>query len=305
MKDLVTAAVKRGLAATGHYTRLLARTSFPGVVVLGYHGVRPDEWPDGTMAFENLHVRASVFDAQCAMVRESCHPISLQQWRDAIAGRAVLPARPVLITFDDGYRNVSTVAAPILARHGLPAVVFACSDPSAHRRLLWFDHVAANEGETAANAWKTADYEAWRTSCVATSPVIGDDDPRALLTPGDITELSRQDGIEFGVHTARHPILANATPARQREEIVECRDALREWTGKPVTALAYPNGRPDVDYTPDTIAILRDLEFDIAFTMRPAFALPTEPAFERSRFLIVAEVSAPELAHRMAVSWAR
>jgi hypothetical protein len=39
--------------------------------------------------------------------------------------------------------------------------------------------------------------------------------------------------------------------------------------------------------------------------MRYAFARPAEPTFERSRFLVVAEVTAAELAHRMAYAWPR
>ena len=63
-------------------------------------------------------------------------------------------------------------------------------------------------------------------------------------------------------------------------------------------AFAYPNGRPRVDYNETTLALLGELGFDFAFTMRPSFATPDEPPFERSRFLVLAEVTAPELAHR-------
>ena len=70
-------------------------------------------------------------------------------------------------------------------------------------------------------------------------------------------------------------------------------------------AFAYPNGRPGVDYTATTIDLLRELGIDAAFTMRPSFARPDEPALERSRFLIVDEVSGAELAHRLAHTWPR
>ena len=107
--------VKRGLLGLGHYRRALRRSRFPGVAVLGYHGLRADDWPEGSMAFENLHVRASTFDAHCRVIRDTCDPISLDDWRAAIAGTAPLPPRPVLITFDDGYRSVFTIGAPVLA----------------------------------------------------------------------------------------------------------------------------------------------------------------------------------------------
>jgi len=297
--------VKRGLLALGHYRRALRRSRFPGVAVLGYHGLRADAWPDGSMAFENLHVRASTFDAHCRVIRDTCDPISLDDWRAALAGRAPLPPRPVLITFDDGYRSVFTIGAPILAAHGLPAVVFACSDPMEQRRLLWFDHVAARDGEAAVEPWKARPYDEWLASCVQSTPTIGDDDPRALMTPGEVAALSRQPGIEIGGHTARHAILARAKPAAQRAEIAENDSVLQRWTRRPVRAFAYPNGRPRVDYDGEAVALLLELGFDFAFTMRSSFAMPDEPPLERSRFMIVAEVMAPELAHRLAYAWPR
>ena len=107
VKDALSAAVKQGMLTLGQYRRTLARTTLPGVAVLGYHGLRADDLPADSMAFENLHVRASTFDAHCRVVRECCDPITLDDWRQAAAGRTPLPPRPVLITFDDGYRSVA------------------------------------------------------------------------------------------------------------------------------------------------------------------------------------------------------
>jgi peptidoglycan/xylan/chitin deacetylase (PgdA/CDA1 family) len=300
----LTATVKRGLLATRHYARALRQATFPGVAVLGYHGLRSDDLPPGSMAFENLHLRASVFDAHCAVIRENCDPISLDDWRAAVAGRASLPRRPVLLTFDDGYRSVHHIGGPILARHGVPAVVFVCTDPIERRRLLWFDHMAARDGEEAVESWKARDYDTWADACADASPVA-DNDPRALMTSAEVAELSRIDGMEVGGHTARHPILARASREQQAEEIGRGLDAIRRWTGRPVCAFAFPNGRPGLDYGPDTLEILRQSGVDMAFTMRPSFARPDESPLERSRFLMLSEVSAPELAHRLAYSWAQ
>lgn len=297
--------VKRGLLAAGHYRRTLRRSRFPGVVVLCYHGLRGDDTPAGAMAFENLHVRESTFDAHCRVLRDMCDPISLDDWRASMAGRAPLPPRPVLLTFDDGYRSVLTLGAPVLKAHGLPAVVFVCSEPAERRRLVWFDDLAAREGEDAVEAWKAHPYGDWLKTCAANTHAVADDDPRALLRPDEVGQLSRQPGIEIGSHTARHAILSQATAAEQRAEIEDSRAAIARWTGRPVRAFAYPNGRPRVDYTATTSSLLDELGFDSAFTTRRAFATPDEPPLERSRFLMLAEVMAPELAHRLAYAWPR
>lgn len=51
------------------------------------------------------------------------HFVSVQDVLDARAGRKPLPAKPVLMTFDDGYESVYKNAWPILKREKIPAVV--------------------------------------------------------------------------------------------------------------------------------------------------------------------------------------
>ena len=300
----IAAAIKDVLFVAGYYRRALARVRFPGVAVLCYHGVRDDRLPDSAIAFHDLHIHASNFSAHCRMIREYCDPISLDDWRAALAGRSSLPARPVLVTFDDGYRSVLRLAAPILAANGLPAAVFVCTGPMQTRTALWFDAVAEREGPAAAEAWKSRDYDSWRKTA-ADAAVLAEDDPRILMTPDELATLSRMEGIEIGGHTAGHPILARATEAQQRAEIAQNVQAIREWTGRPARAFAYPNGRPGLDYTAGTIDILRGTGIDLAFTTHGSFSKPGESSFELSRFLVLNDVSSVELAHRLAFTWPR
>jgi peptidoglycan/xylan/chitin deacetylase (PgdA/CDA1 family) len=304
MSAPLAAAVKQSLLTIGRYSRVLERTTFPGVAVLCYHGVRDNTLAKRTIPLQDLHIRTSTFMSHCRLLRDTCHPISVDDLRAALEGRSKLPDRPVLITFDDGYRSVFRYAAPILAALGLPAAVFVCSGPLADRRLLWFDEVAARESDVAVERWKNVDYYTWRASCALTSPVA-DDDMRALMTIDDLHALAQIPGIEIGGHTVWHPILARASRDTQRDEVAHNLLALAEWTGRPIRAFAYPNGRPGKDYNEDTIATLEECGVDIAFTTGEQFATATAPAFEVPRFLIRANVGDAELAHRLAYSWKR
>ena len=297
-------AVKAGLHAAGHYARRLADDTFPGVAVLCYHGVRPDEdvgTPD--VPFANLHVRRATLEAHCRLLRASCQPISLDAWRAALDGGPPLPPRPVLVTFDDGYRSVHRLARPILARYQIPAVVFACSDAVAGRSLLWYDALARARGEAAVEPAKALPFAAWRALVEPLAAPVADDHPQAVLTVEELQELARAPGLEIGSHTASHAILARADSEEQRRQIGEDRERLGAWIGRPVRAFAYPNGRPDLDYTDATARIVSDLGFDFAFNTRPGFATAVEPRLKRSRFLMLADVSAAELAHRLTYSW--
>jgi hypothetical protein len=94
MTAWATDVLKRSALAAGWYRRRLAHDRFPGVAVLCYHAVRDNDQPDGTMPFEDLHVRAAELEEHCRVVSDACQPISLDDWRAARAGTRELPARP-------------------------------------------------------------------------------------------------------------------------------------------------------------------------------------------------------------------
>lgn len=56
----------------------------------------------------------------------------LQLYQALIEGKP-LPAKPVLITFDDGYRGIATIAAPIMSRVGMVGTAYVITDRIAQR----------------------------------------------------------------------------------------------------------------------------------------------------------------------------
>jgi peptidoglycan/xylan/chitin deacetylase (PgdA/CDA1 family) len=52
------------------------------------------------------------------------HAVSQSELFAALEGGAALPQHPVMITFDDGYRDVLSNAAPVLARLHMPATAY-------------------------------------------------------------------------------------------------------------------------------------------------------------------------------------
>lgn len=300
----LTDTAKAGLLATRWYAHRLEQDAFPGVLVLCYHGLRSSSRGADDIPFANLHVTDETFEAHCQLIADSWHPIDLSAFGAAQTEHRPLPARPVLVTFDDGYRSVFEMARPVLRRYRIPATVFVCTDPVRDQQLFWFDAVARAAGEAAVDAVRAlpdAERQAAADAC-ETNAVPGD--PLAPMTSDQIRQLA-DEGFSIGVHTSSHAPLGRAAPSLQQEELDSCRTALESWTGQRVDALAYPWGAPRIDYTPETLAIAERLGFTTGFTTKPDFARPSEPALERSRFVMLAAVSAAELAHRMAYAWAR
>ncbi|HEX7140741.1 MAG TPA: polysaccharide deacetylase family protein [Vicinamibacterales bacterium] len=300
-RDRAAGSFKRLLGAGGWYASRLRRHRFSGVLVLCYHGVRRGAHPGREQVFSNLHIASETFDAHCRVLADCCHPISLSDWRQSNDGGHLLPARPVLVTFDDGYRSVFETARPILKRYRIPAVMFVCSEPIRRQQLFWFDALAREAGEVAVSDFITLSPSG-AASMRLTPKQASPGDPLAPMTVDHLKALA-DDGFEIGVHTATHVRLSTATAADQTAELEGCRDFLCSSLGCPITTLAYPWGQPGTDYTNETVTIAERLGFDFGFTTRSGFARPDESPLERSRFVVLASVEPAELAHRILYSW--
>jgi len=101
----------------------LARAVFSRrLLVLAYYGVC-GEVPDVADP-DGLHTPVRLFERRLAFLKRRYRPSSLKQVRDHFLARAALPRAAVLITFDDGYRNVARRAAPVLRKLGVPCAWF-------------------------------------------------------------------------------------------------------------------------------------------------------------------------------------
>jgi peptidoglycan/xylan/chitin deacetylase (PgdA/CDA1 family) len=297
----VRRAVKQMLFNVGYYHRRLAQLDFGGVAILCYHGVRAEA--DDVPPFSALHVTAGTFERHCRLIAEVCNPISLDDLRAARAGRRPLPARPVMVTFDDGYKGVLDHALPALEQHGIPAAVFTCASPVIDGLHFWFDALGRRDGEAAVLSARSLPYDAWRRLVdTAVTPADADEAHRPL-TPRELERLARSPMIEIGGHTMTHPTLALAPIERQRDEIARCRRSLQEVTGRPVDAFAYPYGIVTEHYGRETVDEVRKAGFDLAFTTGEAFASVNGDPFQLPRFMMLDSVDTAELAHRLVHSW--
>ena len=91
------------------------------VPILMYHVV--GSAPSGA-PFPSLYVRLADFAGQLAWLRaHGFHAVSLRRVYDYWKHGYALPPRPVVLTFDDGYREDFTNVRPLLARRHWPGVL--------------------------------------------------------------------------------------------------------------------------------------------------------------------------------------
>ena len=98
------------------------------VPILMYHylSVPP---PDADRIRIDLSVSPAMFEQQLAFLQENGYTtISLGDLYEALAGGRGLPAKPVVLTFDDGYRDAYENALPLLKKYGMRGTFFVVTD---------------------------------------------------------------------------------------------------------------------------------------------------------------------------------
>jgi peptidoglycan/xylan/chitin deacetylase (PgdA/CDA1 family) len=267
--------------------RLFASINRARPIVLVFHGVTA-EAPGSIYNYEGSHLYTPVFRRLVERLSERYRFVSLDQIVDWLERRTPLPERALAITFDDGYRNVLTQAAPILHDMGAPATVFVATDFVAGGRMLWPDRLigalASTTKTSLALTWngtKTAFPVGGDTEKIHTSEriralckslpddrrnelvdrvveLLGVDEVDTADTWDDFRPLDADDmkrllelRITIGSHTCSHPIVAQCTPEKMRGELTRSKRIIEDMTGAPCTAFGYPNGGPG-DFNADT-----------------------------------------------------
>ena len=110
------------------------------VPVLMYHYIEP--WPVAPDEIrQGLTVRPEDFAAQMAYLHaQGYETVSLYDLVDALAIGKPLPAKPVVLTFDDGYRSLMDFAVPVLEQYGYTGTVFVVTqlmDEEFPQYLTW------------------------------------------------------------------------------------------------------------------------------------------------------------------------
>jgi peptidoglycan/xylan/chitin deacetylase (PgdA/CDA1 family) len=288
------------------------------LLVLGWHNIEP------TWAFGGTSVEAGRrgFERQVRFLRRWTNVVPLRAALDDLAAGRPLPPRAVALTFDDGYLDNVTVAAPVLHAAGLPATFFLVpgflsgSVPVWWEELGWaFVHATANRLDWAGERFDTSSPSARQAAqgVVADSLKLMD----ARRRQDAVTELRQRlasvgpdvgrrfmdwneaesllgFGHEIGSHTCGHPILSREEPAAQERELADSREALAAHFGRPVDVLAFPNGRSQ-DYAAETLRLAGGAGYAFAVTTRSALAGRGTPPYEVPRVLVDAETDMREL----------
>jgi peptidoglycan/xylan/chitin deacetylase (PgdA/CDA1 family) len=289
--------------------------------VLIYHRVRARPDPHRPADLD-----AATFQHQMRAVLAAGPIVGLAAGLRALDNRT-LPAGAVAVTFDDGYLDNHDVALPILQDLGIVATFFV-STGFLEGECMWNDRVIEAMRAPRA-AWLEADDLGLGTHnlgdpsrrCVAAMSVVaalkyvepaerlqriralesrlGVAPARDLMMRAEHVRRLAESGMEIGAHTVSHPILARIDESAARREIAKSRELLAQIVERPIRFFAYPNGRPDTDYSRRDVEIVRSLGFEAAFSTEwgaaergaDRFQLPRFTPWDRSRVAFLARLA--------------
>ncbi len=270
----------------------------PGGVILMYHRVT-DLVPDTY----NLAVSPAHFAEHVQILRRRCTPMPLIELIDALT-TGTLPKRAVAVTFDDGYYDNYSEAAPLLQAAGIPATVFVASGYVDSQREFWWDELervvlmpqqVPSELHLRLNGqhytWDTGTFEERTTAHQALHKLISQQDMQTrartlealvawagesasgrpthrVLNSDEMRQMVAGGLIEVGGHTVNHPTLSRLSVAEQRREITEGCRQLEAILGRSIDVFAYPYGHEE-DWEDATAALVRQLGMRGAVTTIP------------------------------------
>jgi len=128
-----------------------------------------------------------------------------QKLTAALTQGGLLPTKPVVLTFDDGYRDFYDQAWPVLKQFGLKAA----------------------------------------SAVITNFVDKGDRGDTQYMTWNMVKELDKTGMVEIVSHTMSHPNLSRTAPAQRWLELSKSKEIIEQQIGHPCTAFVYPSGKYD------------------------------------------------------------
>jgi peptidoglycan/xylan/chitin deacetylase (PgdA/CDA1 family) len=271
------------------------------ITVLAYHRISQ---PENFRFFEPvISATPEGFARQMDIVATRFNPISVHDLTAWLDGRFDLPKRPILITFDDGYKDNMSNALPVLCEREIPALLFLSTDFIGTGKPFFWDAAAFyfrrtelrradlpilgpvswTEPATISAEWIEAlkrttsvgrDEATEQLAAALNVPVLRDAYAGETLSWDEVREMGKQ-GFSFGSHTLSHPILTQLSEAEAAAELQKSRQRLMDELGEPVRTIAYPNGTR-ADFNPTVERLTKAAGYSAAFTLVPGPARPRE-----------------------------
>lgn len=104
--------------------------------ILVYHIVRPS-YPDDNASVRTIALTPETFDAQMLYLKENGYQVvTFADLEDYYQNKKPLPRSPIILSFDDGWKDQFKYAFPILKKYGYTATFFVFTNSIDHKSFF-------------------------------------------------------------------------------------------------------------------------------------------------------------------------
>lgn len=189
-------AVRRAVYVSLHFVDAVILRHANELFIVSYHSVATDN--------ERFSIDPEIMKKQLSWLKKHYRILKLSEAEKVLTGAKKLTRPGVVITIDDGYKDILTMK-PFFAKNGIKPALFVLTNTK-----------QANRAELA--------------------------NKRAFLSKADIKALKKA-GWEIGSHSATHANLAKLSGKKLTDEVVSSKKELEKLLRTEVSYFAYPRGK--------------------------------------------------------------
>ncbi|MBL7129795.1 MAG: polysaccharide deacetylase family protein [Candidatus Omnitrophica bacterium] len=296
------------------------RLSDAGLAIFLFHGV-VEKTHYAVRNYTRKHLKKSFFYELMRTLKKRGNPLSMDEVvKQCNVGRP-FPLRSFAVTFDDGFENNYSVAAPILKDLGIPATFYITTDFIENNTMSWIDRIEYCLGDTlegslvfpwtqTAQLFRTVDEKkrilenirshVKRDASIDVAALVSsvfsqcglkeirhNDDPLDLKMDWEqVQELGEDKNFIIGGHSHTHKILSFLNQAELDAEIKSSVEILKQKAGVTVRHYSYPEGLQNC-YSEEVIGVLKHYGIVCCPSAEDGINYLTDSLFHLKRITIV------------------
>ncbi|NDV27162.1 polysaccharide deacetylase family protein [Desulfovibrio sp. JC010] len=262
------------------------------LVIFLFHGVITDDTTYQVRNYIRKHLNESFFDQLIAELAKTGTPVSMDEVVNISSGKMEAPVKPYAITFDDGFENNFSIAAPILEKHNTPATFYISTQLIDENEMSWIDKIEwcfeeldsfsiqlpgtsekslLSDAESKMDGLRQIRKYVKSNSDVNPDEVVGDifqqlglevitdsSDPiDQKMSWEQVGKLAENPLFIVGGHTHTHTIMSYLSAEGLAEEVDTCLGLINQNCAFSPTHFSYPEGQEN-HYSPKVISYLKN-----------------------------------------------
>lgn len=289
------------------------------LTILLFHGVVKSR-TSGVRNYTGKHLHRELFARCIGELAEVGTALSMDDVLSHMEHGVAFPDKAFAVTFDDGFENNVSVAAPILGDFSVPATIYVATEFVDQNRMSWIDRIEEAvehvPNQALALNWTNEIFlledtdsrinflKAVRTF-VKTSPNVdanafadqlceqlaaedlehGSGELDRKMSWDQVRNLADSQLLSIGGHSHTHAILSFLSPEELDGELDKCFDLLGEKGGVAPVHFSYPEGLEHC-YSEDVIKALKQRGVRCSPTAISGTNRVKDDPFHLSRFLV-------------------